>query len=161
MAGFTTITSTPPIDQPTDTVEIFDLTTPATTWVTTTSFPLAFAGSRGVTLQNIFYVTGRRRPSKLCKNWIWIWFEQYYLLRFSPTITLLSCFSAPCVWLDMSIFFILLSPRDLNLRSEHRNYAAMRIKTHLDNTIYHSLLCSDLSKTSARSVKLKLIFSHN
>ena len=47
-------------DTATDTVEIYDLTTPATTWVTTTSFPEPIIASRGVTLGNIFYVTGRR-----------------------------------------------------------------------------------------------------
>ena len=45
---------------PADTVEIYDLTTPATTWVSTTSFPEPIIASRGVTLDNIFYVTGRR-----------------------------------------------------------------------------------------------------
>ena len=45
---------------PSDTVEIYDLTTPATTWVSTTSFPEPIIASRGVTMDNIFYVTGRR-----------------------------------------------------------------------------------------------------
>ena len=47
---------TPPL--PTDSVEIFDLTSPASAWVTTTPFPFLISGSRGVTLDNIFYVTG-------------------------------------------------------------------------------------------------------
>ena len=49
----------------TDTVEIYDLTTPATTWVSATNFPFYISGSRGVTLDNIFYVTGRRRGNTI------------------------------------------------------------------------------------------------
>ena len=41
----------------TDTVETYDLTTLSPTWVTTTPI----YGSRGFTLNNIFYVTARRR----------------------------------------------------------------------------------------------------
>ena len=42
----------------TDTVEIYDLSKPATNWIPATNFPVAIHGSRGVTLENIFFVTG-------------------------------------------------------------------------------------------------------
>ena len=47
------------MDKPTKTVEIYDLTSPAATWVSATDFPEYIIGSRGATLDNIFYVTGR------------------------------------------------------------------------------------------------------
>ena len=43
----------------TNTVEIYDLSTPGTAWVSTTNFPFFISGSRAVTLDNVFYVTGR------------------------------------------------------------------------------------------------------
>ena len=43
----------------TDTVEIYDLSTPKKNWSPATNFPLAVSGYRGVTLDNIFYVTGK------------------------------------------------------------------------------------------------------
>ena len=43
----------------TDTVEIYDLTSLSTTWVNTTNFPHSISGTRGVTLNNTFHVTGR------------------------------------------------------------------------------------------------------
>ena len=55
VAGETTSSSA------TDSVEIYDLTSSATAWVTTTHFPFLVSGSRGVTLDNIFYVTGGPR----------------------------------------------------------------------------------------------------
>ena len=51
-------TSVTPITSSTNTVETFDLSTPGSSWVPTTSFPFYISGSRGVTLDNVFYVTG-------------------------------------------------------------------------------------------------------
>ena len=45
---------------PTAAVEVYDLTSPASSWVNTTNFPYLISGTRGVTLNNTFYVTGRR-----------------------------------------------------------------------------------------------------
>ena len=50
----------------TDTVEIFpDLSTPTNSWVSvsTANFPGQIMASRGVTLNNVFYVTGKRRET--------------------------------------------------------------------------------------------------
>ena len=64
VAGYTFTTA--PSYPATDTVETYDLTNLAPTWVTTTSFPLTtIIGSRGVTLNNVFYVTGRRRGNTI------------------------------------------------------------------------------------------------
>ena len=52
----------------TNTVEIYDLTTPGSTWLSTTNFPIYLSGSRGVTPDNIFYVTGRRTVTLLLCN---------------------------------------------------------------------------------------------
>ena len=52
---------------PTDTVEIFpDLSYPTNSWVSlsTANFPgQTVVGKRGVTLNNVFYVTGKRRET--------------------------------------------------------------------------------------------------
>ena len=50
-------TSVTPITSSTNTVETFDLSTPGSSWVPTTSFPFYISGSPGVTLDNVFYVT--------------------------------------------------------------------------------------------------------
>ena len=47
------------MEKKTKTVEIYDLTSPAATWEFTTDFPQYIIGSRGATLDNIFYVTGQ------------------------------------------------------------------------------------------------------
>ena len=49
-----------------NTVEIFpDLSLPANSWVSvsTANFPGQIMASRGVTLNNVFYVTGKRRET--------------------------------------------------------------------------------------------------
>ena len=56
VAGDTMPTSTSTVK--TNTVEIYDLTSPGSAWLPTTNFPFLISGSRGVTLDNIFYVTG-------------------------------------------------------------------------------------------------------
>ena len=52
---------TPTSTVQTNTVEIYDLTSPGSAWIQTIlPFPFFISGSRGVTLDNIFYVTGRQ-----------------------------------------------------------------------------------------------------
>ena len=53
------------MDKPTKTVEIYDLTSPAATWVSATDFPEYIIGSRGATLDNIFYVTGQSQSYQI------------------------------------------------------------------------------------------------
>ena len=66
VAGETMPTPTSTVQ--TNTVEIYDLTTPGSNWLPTTNFPDYLSGSRGVTLDNIFYVTGRRTVTLLLCN---------------------------------------------------------------------------------------------
>ena len=57
VAGETMASSTSVMS--TNSVEVFDLSTPGTAWVSTTNFPFFISGSRAVTLDNVLYVTGR------------------------------------------------------------------------------------------------------